>query len=266
MNHSPAVWRSNAEKQPIEAGRSDVDGIIQPFAGARESDVVTAAGIGTGFDVHTFRAILAALIHRIGIGIGQFLSALIEVFRLDQAREGRRDTAERSGRDANAGALKFDPVQNKKILVTGISREHKEECMRPARIENWNANIGISASSIRNVRGSEQCSGRRIQSRLDSAAETGGSDAIGDAIDVRQIYGEQADKTSVIDVGDIEPSIHITGEASGDATVSSAKLCLFMSGLKSERRGPDKRRDTRRAVVRVRGVQDKEKVVGIGMP
>ena len=156
MAGAAAVAGGDAQQEPVDSRRGDIDGIVQPLAGAGEPDVVAGAGIGAGFDVDTFGTILAALIGGILIGIGEALAAEIEILGLDLSGH-RAGEATVGGRgDANAGSLEFHPVEDKQILVAGISGKDEEQGMGAAGIGDRNGDVGIGTGGKRNGGGSEQ--------------------------------------------------------------------------------------------------------------
>src|SRR5665213_471451 len=74
----------DAEVGAERAGLGEIHGIAQPFAGGRPADVVSAARVGAGLEVHAFGgAIFAAVVGFVQVVVRDSFAALIVVFDLD---------------------------------------------------------------------------------------------------------------------------------------------------------------------------------------
>ena len=85
----------NPRLKIVAATARDVDGVGEELAGRNPADVVSAAGVACGFDVHVARPVLTAVIARTGVVVRHALATVVEVFRLKRARDGPRHAAER---------------------------------------------------------------------------------------------------------------------------------------------------------------------------
>src|SRR5439155_123922 len=78
----------DAHIQGVGTAGLDIDRVVQPFAGLGPAHVVAGVGVGSGFDVHAIRAVLAAAIYGVRIVVGHAFPAFVVVLRLDGAGDG----------------------------------------------------------------------------------------------------------------------------------------------------------------------------------
>src|SRR5690349_7458939 len=108
-------------------------------------------------------------------------------------------------------------------------------------INNRDADVRINAGGERNVRGCEQSAFRRIQMRLDSAAEAGRCYSKDNSIDVGQVDRIESDETSMIDVGDVQTSVDVSGQSRRHTAVGRTKFGLLMPRRERVTRCPNQR-------------------------
>src|SRR5262249_45784882 len=85
----------DAKLNVVAAGAGDVDGVLEPLASLGPADVVAAARVGRGLDVHAVGAVLAAVVGCIGVVVGDALAAVVVILGLDHARDRPRRAAVR---------------------------------------------------------------------------------------------------------------------------------------------------------------------------
>ncbi len=88
-----AIRRVGDARVEIVRASADIDGVLHPFAGLGVADVITAAGVGGGFDVNAVvGAECAAEVLRFGVVVSHAFATLIEVLGLhhDQSAKRRR--------------------------------------------------------------------------------------------------------------------------------------------------------------------------------
>ena len=95
--------RRDANFQVVVACRRNVDGVLQPLTCGHPTEVVAASGIGRCLDVDVCRAVRTAGVAGRGIQIRHVRSALIEILRLDRARQLKSLCARSCGRTSDDG-------------------------------------------------------------------------------------------------------------------------------------------------------------------
>src|SRR5213075_1792492 len=95
----------------IKPGGADIDAVLEPFAGSHPADIISAAGVSRGLNVHAFAAaIRAAIVRRLHIMISHALTPVIKIFSLYRARQGPRSSTEGRRRERQARPLKLKPI------------------------------------------------------------------------------------------------------------------------------------------------------------
>src|SRR5262249_29516112 len=80
----------NPEREIVLAVGGDVDRVLEPLAGTRPSNVVTAARVSRRFDVDVRGAELTSLVAHRAVVVGDALTSFVEFLGLDNARDGPR--------------------------------------------------------------------------------------------------------------------------------------------------------------------------------
>ena len=88
--------RGQPQADGVGAGGGDVDGVLEPLPGRGPAEVVAAAGVGGGLQVHPVGAVAVGGAVHAGDVVGHGLPAGVVVLRLDRAGHRRRGPAVRS--------------------------------------------------------------------------------------------------------------------------------------------------------------------------
>src|SRR5207302_5266408 len=91
MERAAHAIRGGTILKRIGTGLGDVDGVVEPFAALRPADVVAAAFVGGGFDVHRVISIGAANVHDVAVVIGDAFDAAVIFFHFNGRRGSGRD-------------------------------------------------------------------------------------------------------------------------------------------------------------------------------
>src|SRR5438093_12612397 len=76
---------AHQQLEPIHPRLRDLDGVLQPFSGLEVVDHIGAVGVADDIDVFS-GTVLAALIPRRQVVVGNAFATLVEVFRCDLSR------------------------------------------------------------------------------------------------------------------------------------------------------------------------------------
>ena len=138
MQHSAGPCRGEPECQVVLPVCGDVHRVLEPLARSCPTNVVAAAGVRRGFDVHVSISEGATLISWRRVEIGQASWTFVEVLCLDDARYDAGCTAERRRRGrcvaalhdrevvaAHAGAVEKRGVEPVAVHVEDDRPEHR---------------------------------------------------------------------------------------------------------------------------------------------
>src|SRR5438552_17274613 len=76
---------AHQQVEPVGPRLRDLDGVLQPFSGLEVVDHIGAVGVADDIDVFS-GTVLAALIPRRQVVVGNAFATLVEVFRFDLSR------------------------------------------------------------------------------------------------------------------------------------------------------------------------------------
>src|SRR5205814_1195286 len=122
--------------------------------------------------------ILASIVENIAVGVGDAFAAIIKIFSFHNPRKIAHHPSVWSAADGKTRPLKFYPVHHEQIRIPRVARENQEQRMRSTRVRERGCQVCISPGRKWNSGRTQQWSGGGIQSRLDSATQAAGGDAI----------------------------------------------------------------------------------------
>ena len=107
--------RGQPQADGVGAGGGDVDGVLEPLPGRGPAQVVAAAGVGGGFQVHAVGAVAVGGAVDRGDVVGHALPAGVVVLRLHGAGDRRRGAAVRAF--PAGGGVDAPPVNGSKAWL-----------------------------------------------------------------------------------------------------------------------------------------------------